>query len=170
MEYVLFFSLAAWTLVAATFLLLCRYALHGALALVALALGVAGFCALLGASFLGAASLLLFGGLGLVCALYTASLKTESARTSRDGVFYVALFLALVLAVQLLLSYAHVEAGGHGSQEATGLAAVGRMLYTDFLLPLHVVTLLLLGSMLGIVTLTRQRHPGQGSPGKAEKS
>ncbi len=171
MEYVLFFSLAAWTLVASTLLLLCRYVLHGALALVALAMGIAGFCALLGASFLGVASLLLCGGFGLVCALYAASLRTEHRRigSGRDGVFYIAVFLGLVLVVQLLLSYAHVEGGREGLEESVGLAAVGHALYTDFLLPLHIVALLLLGSMLGIVALTRQRSQSRSSSGSTEE-
>ncbi len=155
MEAILFFLFALATVVAAVVLITCRQPLHGALALVVVAMGMAGLCVLLGAPVLGAATLLSMGGVGLLCALLTLSLRVELVHiASRAGMSYLAIFFALLLAVQLLL-YAEVAGEMDESATSASASAIASALFANFLLPLHIVVLLLLCAMLGTLVLTR---------------
>lgn len=155
MEPILFFSLSFFTVFAAVVLISCRQPLHGALALVAVAMGIAGLCALLGAPVLAAATLLLMGGVGLLCASLSLSLRIEEVDVARrDIASYLAIFMALILAVQFLL---YSEVAGDIEELATiaSAGAIAHALFADFLLPLHIVVLVLLCAMVGTLLLTR---------------
>jgi len=154
----LFFFLAFATVAAALVLITCRQPLHGALSLVAISMGLAGLCALLGAPVLGAATLFLMGSVGLLCAVFSTSLRVELVREAnrRDRTPYLACVFALVLIAQFVM-YAQVAGEVGEPTTISSAAAVAGALFADFLLPLHIVALLLLCAMVGTLALTRAR-------------
>ncbi|MFT5374507.1 MAG: NADH:ubiquinone oxidoreductase subunit 6 (subunit J) [Candidatus Latescibacterota bacterium] len=158
MESFFFFPLAFCTVVAALVLITCRQPLYGALALVAATMGIAGLCALLGVPVLGAATLFIMGSIGLLCAFFTTSLRVEltPADSRRDSTPYIATFFALLLVVQFMM-YSQVEGKVDEPTAIASVTAIASTLFADYLLPLHIVVLLLLCAMVGTLTLTRAR-------------
>ena len=154
-ESLVFFSLALITVAGAGVLITCTQPLHGAFALVAVAVGIAGLCVLLGAPVLAAVTLFLMGGFGLLCASLSLSLRLAQARiVHRDIAAYLAVFFALLLGVQLLL-YSQVAGEMEESATMASANAIASALFADFLLPLHIVILLLLCAMVGTLVATR---------------
>lgn len=155
MESLVFFSLALVTVAGGGVLITCRQPLHGAFALTAIAIGVAGLCVLLGTSLLAAVILFLMGGFGLLCASLSLSLRVEQTRIAhRDIASYLAVFFALLLVVQFLL-YSDVAGEMEESATIASASVIARALFADFLLPLHIVVLVLLCAMVGTLVVTR---------------
>ena len=95
------------------------------------------------------------GGFGLLCASLSLSLRLAQARiVHRDIAAYLAVFFALLLAVQLLL-YSQVAGEMEESATMASANAIASALFADFLLPLHIVILLLLCAMVGTLVATR---------------
>ena len=141
---------------------------HGAFALVASLLGVAGLYWTLGADFLGGAQLLLYVGGVTVLLLFAVMLTTrDSQRISLPRHVFGALLVGLlgawlwdagrgVLAV--------VQASGAGlppdPQPTTALIGTALLERAEYLLPFEAISVLLLVVLVGAVTLARRRTEG----------
>jgi NADH-quinone oxidoreductase subunit J len=163
-------AVAAFALVAvvaigsALGLVLRRNAIHGALFLVVNLASVAVLYLTLRAEFLALAQVVVYAGAIMVLFVFAIMVlipgKEETGPDPRRWVRLAALpvsgLLALgllaVVAVAGLRSAPPLAAGAEGTAEA-----LGRVLFTDYLFPFELTSVLLLAAMVGVLLLARRR-------------
>jgi NADH-quinone oxidoreductase subunit J len=162
MAYAAFFVLAAIAIGAALGLVLKQNAIHGALFLVVNLGAVAALYLMLGAEFLAAAQVIVYAGAIMVLFVFAIMVlipgKEEAGPDPRRAVR----LLALPVGALLFILLAIVIAGSWSVPPAPGapvgsVSAVGRLLFTSYLFPFELTSVLLLAAMVGVLLLARRR-------------
>ena len=165
-EAVLFYLLATILVVFAGLTILARNPVRSAVYLISALLSMAGLFFLLQAEFVGAVQILVYVGGIMVLFLFVLMLISvrqmeQERRASRQ--WKPAIVLGSVLALEfgfLLFKGARVFEGGGGTvlveERTLNTEAVGRLLYTQYLLPFEIASILLLVAMVGAVVLARK--------------
>jgi NADH-quinone oxidoreductase subunit J len=162
----MFFVFAALAVLGAAVLFAHPSIVHGAFALVAALLGVAGLYWTLGADFLGATQLLLYVGGVTVLLLFAVMLTTRDSQRIQLGRYVLGAVLVGLLGFWLTQAYEGVMAaigpsGALSDPEPTaqnlGVAFLDR---TQYLLPFEAVSVLLLVVLVGAVTIARRGKEG----------
>lgn len=169
MEPIAFYSLATILVVFSILTVTARNPVRSAVYLVSALLSMAGFFFLLKAEFVGAVQILVYVGGIMVLFLFVIMLvsvrevegQRRATRAWRTGVA-----LALVLGTELVVLVTRGTSvfetkpphGGLASA-ATGLntETVGSVLYSTFLLPFEIASVLLLVAIIGAVVLSKKR-------------
>lgn len=164
MQGALFWALSAGAVIFAVLVVAARSPVSSALALASSMMFVAGLMIHLNAPFLGAVQVLVYAGAVIVLFLFMImlmDLRAEKIQARRK------LGLAAGIGVGLLLVFAGVRglAPLAGRAEAPAPAAdevrrLGRLLFTEYVLPLEVTGVLLLVAMVGVMVLCRPGGPG----------
>jgi NADH-quinone oxidoreductase subunit J len=157
-----FFVIAAIAVASALGLVLRRNPIHGALFLVVNLGSVAALYLLLRAEFLAAAQVIVYAGAIMVLFIFAIMVlipgKEETGPDPLRPYRLVALPLGVLLLVELgliLLSrQAAPPAAGVGSAD---LPALSRLLFTDYLFPFELTSLLLLAALVGVLVLAKRR-------------
>jgi NADH-quinone oxidoreductase subunit J len=134
--------------------------LHGALFLVGNLFCVAVLFLMLGAEFLALAQVIVYAGAIMVLFILAIMLLIPGRAESGPDPLARARRLALPLAAALGLVVALVAARTGGpapSAPPGGVEAIGRLLFTDYLFPFEVTSLLLLAALVGALTLAKRR-------------
>jgi len=162
MAYVSFFVIAAIAVGSALGLILRPNAIHGALFLVVNLGSVAALYLMLGAEFLAAAQVIVYAGAIMVLFVFAIMVlipgKEEAGPDPRRGARLLALpvggllLLLLVFVVMGRWTGPSAPAGPSGSA-----GAVGRLLFTSYLFPFELTSVLLLAAMVGVLLLARRR-------------
>ena len=170
MEGLGFYLFGAITLAGALLMVTARNPLHGVLWLVVAFLGLSGLFGGMGADFLAAVQILVYAGAILVLFLFVVmllNLRFEDVKVMPGislhggiGGFLVGVlgFVAVTGMVVLGSGAFHGEVGSLPALDG-GPAAVGIVLFRDFLFPFEVVSVLLLAAIVGSVALTKKRLP-----------
>jgi NADH-quinone oxidoreductase subunit J len=165
-QAVAFYTLAALILAFAVLVVTARSSVHSILYLVADFLFVAGLFVLLGAQFLAVIQVVVYAGGIVVLYLFVVMLVNlkrppeahqDRRRRSRLGL----LFAGVVLAELVLIATYKLASPGSLVPPAPPLGPnnveqVGWMLYTDYLIPFEVASMLLLVAMVGAIVLARR--------------
>ena len=168
----LFFYFFALTLVAAALtVVLARNPLYNVLGLVVAIFSLSSLFILLEAFFVGIILLLVYAGAVLIFFLFVVmclNLNAETFTTAKQNRFQVLgitaglmFFIGLLLATQ---SFIAAQAMEPSTLRGT-IEAIGRVLFTDYLLPFELTSILLLIAIFGIVSLAQ----GAFSTGKEEQ-
>ncbi|PYN26717.1 MAG: NADH-quinone oxidoreductase subunit J [Candidatus Rokuibacteriota bacterium] len=162
MAYAAFLVLAVLAIGSAVGLILRKNAIHGALFLVVNLGSIAALYLMLGAEFLAAAQVIVYAGAIMVLFVFAIMVlipgKEEIGPDPRRGARLLAvpvgalLLLLLVFGVVARWSGPPVPGGPSGS-----VAAVGRLLFTSYLFPFELTSVLLLAAMVGVLLLARRR-------------
>ena len=170
-ELILFLVLALVAIATAIGMLLNRNSVYSALFLVMNFITVAVFYLLLGAPFIAMAQVTVYAGAIMVLFLFVIMLlgaeRLPDARVlPRQKLF--AYGLAAILAAEtiyLLVARARLEGAvlpPDASVNATeSLVELGKTLFTSYLLPFEVTSILLLVAMVGAIVLVRKEKGGQ---------
>ncbi len=123
---------------------------------------VAALYLMLGAEFLAAAQVIVYAGAIMVLFVFAIMVltpgKDETGPDPRRGARWLALpvggllLLVLIVAVAGRWGVPSAPAGPSGSA-----AAVGRLLFTSYLFPFELTSVLLLAAMVGVLLLARRR-------------
>ncbi len=165
----LFALVAAWTVVSGVGVVAFRHPIYNALSLVGNMLGLAILFLLLNAQFLFVAQIIVYAGAVMVLFVFIIALLNPGAdiRLSRPGgewafaILFGAIFSALLLA---LLSTRELT-GKPGTftpeaiNQAGNVQTTGQALYTTFLFPVEVTSVLLLVAAVGAVYLAKRKEP-----------
>jgi NADH-quinone oxidoreductase subunit J len=166
-ESIAFYTLAAFILGFAVMVVTTRDTVHAVLFLVLDFLFVAALYVLLNAPFLAAIQILVYAGGIVVLYLFVVMLVNlkRPAETFRDPNRHSKLGLALSVAVLLELgAVAFIGIGSAGPTAAPAAALpvtgnteqVGWLLYTSYLIPFEIASMLLLVAMIGAIVLAKR--------------
>ncbi len=163
MGHLAFAVLAVVAVGSALGLILKRNPIHGALFLVANLASIAVFYLMLGAEFLALAQIIVYAGAIMVLFVFAIMVlipgKEETGPDPLRGVRMMGLPVGAVLLVMLTAVAARwggepSAAGAAGGPR--GLEALGHVLFTDYLLPFELTSVLLLAAMVGVLLLARR--------------
>jgi NADH-quinone oxidoreductase subunit J len=162
MDGILFLTFATIAVACAVNLVLQKHPISSALSLVGVMGSLAVLYLLLGGEFIAAVQLIVYAGAIMVLFVFVIMLLNaggEKRPKRRDVATWLALPLVFTLAA-LVAMLIHLRAPG-GEQvrfgEFTGSAeAVGRTLFTTYLLPFEITSVLILIAILGAVVLARK--------------
>ena len=181
MELVVFGVFAALALVGSVGVVLARKPVHAALFLVLTLFCVAVFFVLQNADFLAAVQVIVYAGAVVVLFLFVIMLlgidREDIFEEQLSGQRPVAMAVGVALIAGLLIVARILEPTGAASSRGTALGSevpnverVARSLFTDFLWPFEVTSVLLVIAVVGGVVLARRGGPGlePGPDGEAE--
>jgi NADH-quinone oxidoreductase subunit J len=160
---IIFYIFASLTLLFGFLVVLNPFSLNpvtSAMFLVLTIASLAGLFVLLHAFFLAAVQVLVYAGAVMVLFLFVIMLLDLRAEERRK-VKKVAIVLGLVsVGAILALFFQSLSRSAAGLAEAPGVeggtAALGRLLFSDYVLPFEIVSLLLLVAMVGVVLLSKK--------------
>jgi NADH-quinone oxidoreductase subunit J len=162
MAAVVFVLLAGVAVGSALGLVLKRNPIHAALFLVVNLCTVAVFYLTLGAQFLAVAQVAVYAGAIMVLFLFAIFVlipgKEETGPDPRRPYRILALPVGAVL-LALLMTVVAVGTRPRTAAPTTpdGVEAIARLLFTDYLFPFEVTSVLLLAAMVGVMLLARRR-------------
>jgi NADH-quinone oxidoreductase subunit J len=178
-SWVVFAVLAVGCVGGALAVVLQRNALYGALALVGVFAATAGLYLTLSAPFLAVIQVIVYAGAIMVLFIFVIMLLSlryeesgEAAGIPRGAKRAAAAALAGALLVLLgVLSFTLVLTGKTGDAADPGsVQALGMLLYTRYMFPFEVASILLLVAIIGAVAITRRHGLGlEGHVGAEDK-
>ncbi len=160
MEFGFFLLCAAVTVDSALLVVIARNPIHSALALMACLVQVAALFILLGSPFLAAIQIFVYVGAVMVLFLFVIMMidVREAARVRflRGGGMFPTLVVLVLLGAEMLILLLGSErlpvtaAGGGGALER-----LSTTLFTDYLFPFEVTSVILLVALVGAIVLAR---------------
>ena len=155
-----FWLIAAITVISAAFVVLNNQLVYSAVALLFTLFGVAGLYVFLWADFIAGVQLLVYVGGILVLIIFGIMLtnRISSVRISHKSVqqgvggaviIWLFIFLSIVILKTPWLNQTAME-------PASSVDQVGKLLLMKYLLPFEVISVLLLGALIGAATLSRE--------------
>ena len=164
METAVFFVFAAVAVVCALLLVLFRNPVYSALSLVGTLFCVAGLFVLLEAHFLAAVQIIVYAGAIMVLFLFVIMLLNLGANDALEAVTGRYRGFAVILLSTMLVAFLGLttlrQAGGptvpNAELTTNNIPYIGKLLYTDFLFPFEVASMILLVALIGVVVLVKR--------------
>jgi NADH-quinone oxidoreductase subunit J len=162
MDVILFFLFGALAVLCGISLVVQKHPIHSALSLIGVMGSLAVLYLLLGAEFIAAAQLIVYAGAIMVLFVFVIMLLNAGEEKTPARPSWFAKLLGLPLLVILLgaLSYAIQRAAPQGllpfGEYTGGAREVGTALFTTYLLPFEITSVLILIAILGAVVLARK--------------
>jgi NADH-quinone oxidoreductase subunit J len=163
MDTVLFIVFAVVAIVCAFNLVVQKHPISSALSLIGVMGSLAVLYLLLGAEFIAMAQMIVYGGAVMVLFVFVIMLLNAGAeKTSGKSWFAQIAGLPLLLAFVALIAFLirdvlpSMGTVKFGSWVGGTAQNIGRMLFTQYLLPFEVISILILVAILGAVVLARK--------------
>lgn len=146
-----------------------RNPVHSVLWMLLLFFHVAGLYMFLNAELMAAIQIIVYAGAILVLFLFVVlllDLKQEEEEEPYGGVWPAGVSLAMAFFILTSIIIRFFIAGPEGDfpvervNELTHTAAIGQVLYTEFIFPFEVVSLILLVAVVGAIILAKKRLKG----------
>src|SRR5271157_2100523 len=163
----LFFGYFSIVMVVVSLLIITRRnPIHSILWMLVLFFHIAGLYLFLNAEFLAAVQMILYAGAILVLFLFVImmlSLKKEVTVERFIGEWPIAVFAGGSMLVLFFLAFSTLTQGPVGKytveaiQSETHARAIGRVLYTEYLFPFEIASLILLIAVVGALVLAKKR-------------
>jgi NADH-quinone oxidoreductase subunit J len=168
MEALIFYVLGAVTVVSAFLVVFLRRPLHNVLFMILTMIGLAGLFVLLHAEFVAMVQLIVYAGAVMVLFLFVIMLLNLDVWSLADdprairwwvgiglAVAMTALIIAKIQSFRPASGGASLPPGSEGAISNTELVA--KELFTTYLLPFEIASVLLLAAIMGAVLLTRKK-------------
>jgi len=164
---ILFYVFAAVAVGASLLVIAQRNPIYSVLLLIASFGALSGLYVMLDAPFVAVIQIVVYAGAIMVLFLFVVMLlnapqeETEADERRhillRSGPLKFGAFLAVVLAAELGWALSEGGApGAFGTESTTSVAAIGRILFTDYAFAFEVTSVLILVAMVGAVVLARR--------------
>ncbi len=162
MAVVAFVVIAGVALGSALGLVIKRNAIHGALFLVVNLGSIAALYLMMGAEFLAAAQVIVYAGAIMVLFVFAIMVlipgKEETGPDPRRWYRLAAVPVGAALLIELALVLIAQRSGRPvAAPVPAGVEPIGRLLFTDYLFPFELTSVLLLAAMVGVLVLARRR-------------
>lgn len=165
METIFFYLVALVTVVSGYLVVRCQSPVNSALALVNTFFCLAIFYVMLYAPFMAAIQIIVYAGAIMVLILFVImllNLGSEARKRYTHGVVWAAIASLLVLLNLVFFVKRGQVAGAEGDITSSLIMTeghtelIGKALYTDFLLPFEIASILLLVAIVGAVVLAKK--------------
>jgi len=165
MEVLFFYLVALVAVISGVLVVTCRNPVNCALALVNTFFCLAIFYVMLHAPFMAAIQIMVYAGAIMVLIIFVImllNLGTISLRRYTHGVIWGSVLSALVLMLVVTVLNRGQTAGITGDittamvEKVGHTELIGRALFTDFLLPFEITSILLLVAIIGAVVLSKK--------------
>ena len=161
---IIFFVLAALAIFGAVSLILQRHPIYSALSLIVVMVALAGLYLLMGAEFVAAVQIIVYGGAIMVLFIFVIMLLNAGldARTNFSGLAPSA-GIPLALAVSGFIAAAIARSGGYlpapaPSGALTSTKTLSMLLFTEFVYPFELTSFLILVAILGAIVLAQREN------------
>jgi NADH-quinone oxidoreductase subunit J len=163
MTQLLFFYFAGVIVVTAIYVVASRNPIYSALSLLVMFFHVAGLYVLLNAEFIAAIQIIVYAGAILVLYLFVVMLLNLRQEERYHRHFALGVFLGLVIFVEIALAFAQTKfSAPQGNftvekiKQMGNTQAIGQTMYTTYLFPFEVASLILLVAMVGAIVLAKK--------------
>jgi NADH-quinone oxidoreductase subunit J len=164
-QVVIFFVLALIAVFGAVSLIVQRHPIHSALSLILVMVALAGLYLLMGAEFVAAVQIIVYGGAIMVLFIFVIMLLNAGVE-ERTNLSRLAFYAGIPLAVAVT---ALIAAAIVGSKAATALPAaapdtltstrtLSMLLFTEFVYPFELTSFLILVAILGAIVLAQREN------------
>jgi NADH-quinone oxidoreductase subunit J len=169
MEALMFYILGLITLVSAVLVVFMRRPIHNVLFMILTMCGIAGLFILLRAEFVGMVQLVVYAGAVMVLFLFVIMLlnldQVQMPANGSETRWWIGMGLAVALAIMLIPALVAfgpgLEKGALVSRETAGMTnteLIGKELFTTYLLPFEIASVLLLAAIIGAVVLAKKKY------------
>ncbi|HMD41989.1 MAG TPA: NADH-quinone oxidoreductase subunit J [Candidatus Acidoferrum sp.] len=160
----IFFVLAALAVIGAVSLILQRHPIHSALSLIMVMVALAGLYLLLGAEFVAAVQIIVYGGAIMVLFIFVIMLlndgeeeRTNFSKLATFGGIPLAVAIAGLIAAAIAHSTGDLPAAtANGS--LTSSKTLSMLIFTDFVYPFELTSFLILIAILGAIVLAQREN------------
>jgi len=168
MEAILFYGLAAIMVISSLMVIFRKNPVHSALFLVVTFFCLGGVYLLLNAQFIAAVQVIVYAGAIMVLFLFVIMLLNLDREVISQGGHGLQKFSALILSVVLAVSLVSImtarvltgEKGAYSLEKVNAIGnseVIGKLLFTDFLLPFEITSILLLAAIIGAIILAKKK-------------
>jgi NADH-quinone oxidoreductase subunit J len=170
METYVFWPVAVLALLSGLGMVMARNPVHSALMLVLNFFAIAVFYVLLDAHFLAAAQVIVYAGAIMVLFLFVIMLtgvqreedQDEPIKMQRPLALLCVVALAGILVLVMRTTFGTVRFGDLTEANRSGnTQGLGRTLFSNYLLPFEITSILLLVAAIGVIVLARRRAPSE---------
>jgi NADH-quinone oxidoreductase subunit J len=157
----LFFLFSAIALGAAINVIVQKHVLYGALSFIVLLVAMSGLFILLEADFLAVINVIVYAGAIMVLFVFVIMLlnlpSDEDGRDRLRWLKFLGIPMGLFLLFMIVATVGHAGLDVVAGRQIIGSPeAIGRSLFTDFLLPFEVTSLLILIALMGAVVFAKK--------------
>lgn len=180
MEGIVFYLFAALAVLAALGVVIARSPIRSALSLAFVFLALAAMYILLNAPFLAVAQIMIYAGAVLILFLFVIMVlnpRLDMIGGRGNAQTVTAIVFTMALGLLMIATFATGQlapATGQFTPEfvaATGhVQVIGTLLYSEFLLPFEIASMLLLVAIVGAMTLARRERVGRADTKRDLKS
>ncbi|MGB7294632.1 MAG: NADH-quinone oxidoreductase subunit J [Candidatus Aminicenantales bacterium] len=162
MGYFLFFLLATVCVGSVLGMIFSRNQAHNALFLVLAFACLGGLFGLLDAPFIAAVQIIIYAGAIMVLFIFVImmiNLEQGIAPERKKWTLGLAGVLAVFLLIELVLSIrgAWVDLGTTGGESVGSPTELGRLLFTDYLYPFEITSILIIAALVGAIVLVKRK-------------
>jgi NADH-quinone oxidoreductase subunit J len=171
-DQLLFWVFAAVAVLGALLVIGQKNPIYSVLAIIVSFFGLSGLYVLLEAPFVAVVQIIIYAGAIMVLFLFTVMLlnvpREDAAEWDRTHPFYrpwpmrIGGLLAAVMVLELVWALSRTPGMLEGVAEqrpaTSSVAALGRVLFTDYMFAFEVTSILILIAMVGAVVLARKEH------------
>ena len=163
MAYFLFFLLAIVSVCAVLGMILSKNQAHNALYIILALVCLAGLFALLDAPFIAVIQIIVYAGAVMVLFIFVImmiNLKEGVPPERKKWTIFLAVLIGIVLAIELILALqsAFSPAPVSASEELSNPANLGRLLFTDYLYPFEITSVLIIAVLVGAIVLVKKKE------------
>ena len=168
METLFFFIFATIAIASALLLVMFRNPVYSALSLVTTLFALAGLFVLLNAYFLAAVQVIVYAGAIMVLFLFVIMLLNLGHSETLEVMAGKYRRVAVVLLMSVLVAQLGLMAGRrigtpHQPEDPSlftdNIPYIGKLLYTDFLVPFEVASMILLVALVGVMVMVKKDQP-----------
>ena len=168
-EQILFFLFGAVSLIGAIAVISFRHPIYSALSLIVTFFAQAGLFVLLGAHFVAAVQVIVYAGAIMVLFLFVIMLLNLGTLSAKGAISGKLKGFAVVLGILLAIEGVYIAvkvpkpndpavASAETATEAVNTMTynIGNLLFTEYLLPFEVTSLILLAALIGVIVLVKR--------------
>jgi NADH-quinone oxidoreductase subunit J len=162
----IFFLLAGLAVLGAVALILQSHPIHSALSLILVMVSLAGLYLLMGAEFIAAVQIIVYGGAVMVLFVFVIMLlnagveeRTNLSKLATFGGIPLALALGGIIAAAIARSSGHLPAPTAAAEGAlSSTRQLSMLLFSEFVYPFELTSFLILVAILGAIVLAQREN------------
>ncbi|HET6929900.1 MAG TPA: NADH-quinone oxidoreductase subunit J [Candidatus Acidoferrum sp.] len=162
---VIFFLLAGLAVFGAVALILQSHPIHSALSLILVMVSLAGLYLLMGAEFIAAVQIIVYGGAVMVLFIFVIMLlnagveeRTNISKMATFGGIPLALALGGIIAAAVARSTGHLPVTTATEGALTSTRDLSKLLFSEFVYPFELTSFLILVAILGAIVLAQREN------------